>query len=97
MSDAIPAGTAAGTPTRPTTVRAYVNERGVDVPRGAPVRAAVAAFDADAGRRLDAGAVTVTDSRGLPVDADAEAYAGAIYRLVPVRGAAAPAGPGSDA
>ncbi|HZF66763.1 MAG TPA: hypothetical protein VEZ47_01860 [Gemmatirosa sp.] len=94
-------GPAPAAPVLPDTVRTYVNERAVDVPRGATVRAAISAFDADAGARLASGAVQVTDSRGLPLDADAPVHGGAIYRLVPVRtrrtggdpAAAAPADP----
>ena len=78
-------------PVLPATVRAYVNERPVDVARGASVRAAVDAFDAEQGARLAAGAVQVTDSRGLPIDPDTLVHGGAIYRLIPVRARAADA------
>ena len=74
----------------PPTVRAYVDGRPVDVPRGAAVRAVVQAFDPAAAARLDGDGRTVTDSRGLPVDVDAPAYAGAIYRLSGGLRAAAP-------
>lgn len=77
----------------PATVRVYVNERPVDVARAAPVRDAVAAFDAEQGARLAAGVVQVTDSRGLPLDPDTPAHGGAIYRLLPVRARAADSDP----
>jgi hypothetical protein len=70
-------------------VRVYVDERPVDVPRGAPVRDAIAAHDAAQGERLAAGVVQVTDSRGLPLAPDAPTHGGAIYRLIPVRTRAA--------
>ena len=73
----------------PDGVRAFVNERPVTVPRGATVLDAVRAFDAAAADAVAAGARVVTDSRGLPVDAGAATYAGAIYRLIPARPAAA--------
>ena len=79
-------------PPLPATVRVYVNERPVDVARAAPVRAAIAAFDPAQGERLAAGAVQVTDSRGLPLDPDTPAHGGAIYRLIPVRTRGAAAG-----
>ena len=83
MTDALPPAAL------PPTVRVYVNERPVDVPRAAPVRDAVVAYDAEQGARLAAGAVQVTDSRGLPLDASTPAHGGAIYRLIPVRARAA--------
>ena len=79
----------AAPPPLPPTVRVYVNERPVDVPRAAAVRDAVAAFDAEQGERLAAGTVQVTDSRGLPLDPATPAHGGAIYRLLPVRQRAA--------
>jgi hypothetical protein len=78
----------------PDLLRAFVNERGVSVPPGATALDAVRAFDALAGTALGAdvaaGARVVVDSRGLPVDAVAPAYGGAIYRVLPARRAPAP-------
>ena len=71
------------------TVRVFVNGRGVDVPRGADAHAAVAAADAQEGARVGAGDRVIVDSRGLPIDAATSAYAGAIYRTVSARQAAA--------
>lgn len=70
-------------------VRVFVNGRGVDVARGAHARAAVHAADAREGERVDAGERVIVDSRGLPLDATTGAYAGAIYRTVSARQAAA--------
>jgi hypothetical protein len=69
----------------PDTVRAYVNERGVSVKRGATALDVVRAFDAAAAEAVEAGTQRLTDSRGLPIDAHSAAHGGAIYRLLPVR------------
>jgi hypothetical protein len=69
----------------PEVVRAYVNERGVSVPRGASALDVVRAFDTAAADALVAGTQRLTDSRGLPIDAGTPAHGGAIYRLLPVR------------
>jgi hypothetical protein len=85
---------AAPGPSAPTTLRVFVNERGVSVPPGATALDAVRAFDADGGTALAAevaaGARPLVDSRGLPVDAAAPTHGGAIYRVLPARRAAAP-------
>lgn len=65
------------------SVRVFVNERAVDVPRGAAVRDAVQTFDRALGELLATDAAYVTDARGLPVDAgDAVREAGAVFRVV---------------
>ena len=69
----------------PDTLRVFVNERGLDVPTGATALDAVRARDAAEGERVAAGERQITDSRGLPVAADAPAYRGAIYRTVAAR------------
>ncbi len=78
----------------PDSVRAFVNERGVDLPPGATALDAVRAFDRLGATALAddvaAGRRAVVDSRGLPVDAASPAYAGAIYRVLPARRAPAP-------
>lgn len=68
-----------------TTVRAYVNGHGVDVPVGGTALDAVRAFDAATAELVAAGERALTDSRGLPVDAGTPAYSGAIYRVVSAR------------
>jgi adenosine deaminase len=63
-------------------VTVFVNERAVEVARGATVRDAVRSFDRGLADLLG-GAAYVTDARGLPVDAgDAIAEAGAVFRVV---------------
>ena len=76
-------------PARPTTVRVYVNERGVDVDAGGTALDAVRAFDAAEAERVASGTRGLTDSRGLPVRASDAVHGGAIYRLVSARAAAA--------
>ena len=74
---------------RPSTVRVYVNERGVDVAAGATALDAVRAFDAAEAERVASGTRGLTDSRGLPVRASDAVHGGAIFRLVSARAAAA--------
>ncbi len=63
-------------------MRVFVNDKAVDVPRGARVRDAVAQADDGLARLLD-GAAYVTDAAGRPIDAgDAVREAGAVYRVV---------------
>jgi adenosine deaminase len=64
-------------------MRVFVNDKAVDVPRGARVRDAVAAADAGLTRQLESGDAYVTDSAGRPVDAgDPVGEAGAVFRVV---------------
>jgi hypothetical protein len=63
-------------------IRVYVNERPVDLPRGADVRAAVAASDPALGEALAHGRAHVADGRGIRVDPAAPLTAGAILRVV---------------
>jgi hypothetical protein len=67
------------------TVRVFVNSRGVDVPADATALDAVRAADAGAAAGVADGTRIITDSRGLPIAADAPTHGGAIYRLVPAR------------
>lgn len=61
----------------------FVNERPVEVARGAAVRDAVAAFDRSLADLLAADSAYVTDARGLRVDAgDPVAEAGAVFRVI---------------
>ena len=63
-------------------MRVFINDKAVDVPRGARVRDAVTAADAGLARLLEGGAY-VTDSAGRPVDAgDPVGEAGAVFRVV---------------
>jgi hypothetical protein len=71
--------------TEPDTLRVFVNERGVDVARGATALDALRALDADEVARVDAGERALVDSRGLPADKSAPAFAGAIYRTITAR------------
>ena len=66
-------------------MRVFVNERGVDVPRGATALDAVRALDDGEAQRVSAGERAIVDSRGLPTPSDAAAFAGAIYRTVTAR------------
>lgn len=64
-------------------MRTFVNDKAVDVPRGAGVRDAVAAADTGLARLLETGDAYVTDAAGRPIDAgDAVGEAGAVYRVV---------------
>jgi hypothetical protein len=68
-----------------TTVRVFVNGKGLDAPAGGTAIDAVAvhsAADADAVRE---GSLVVTDSRGLPVEATTPLFNGALFRLIPNR------------
>jgi len=64
-------------------MRVFINDKAVDVPRGAHVRDAVAAADAALARLLEGSSAHVTDSAGRPVDAgDPVGEAGAVFRVV---------------
>lgn len=71
-------------------MRVYVNAAGVDVADGSSALECVRAWNAEEADAVAAGRRAITDSRGLPADADAAAYAGAIYRTVSVRTTASP-------
>ena len=71
--------------TTPDTVRVYVNETGVSVPRTATVLDAVRLLSPDQASAITAGTMRVTDSRGLPTSATAPVNGGAIFRVLPVR------------
>src|SRR3954470_4106293 len=63
-------------------MRVFINDKAVDVPRGARVRDAVAQADDGLARLLDSAAY-VTDAAGRPIDsADPIAEAGAVFRVV---------------
>jgi hypothetical protein len=67
------------------TVRVFVNGIGYDAPAGATALDAVALHAAADAERVRAGALVVTDSRGLPVPAESALFNGAVFRLVPNR------------
>lgn len=71
------------------TVRVFVNATGLDVAGGATVLDAVRAWNPAEADAVAQGTRAVTDSRGLPVPADQPVYAGAIFRIVSSRAAAA--------
>ncbi|MFN2570783.1 MAG: adenosine deaminase [Gemmatimonadales bacterium] len=63
-------------------MRVFINDKAVDVPRGARVRDAVAQADTALAQLLESAAY-VTDSAGRPVDAgDPVGEAGAVFRVV---------------
>lgn len=70
-----------------STVRVYVNGHGVDAPVDGRAIDAIRASDPAVAAQVVAGERALTDSRGLPVDADALLYQGAILRVVSVRAA----------
>lgn len=70
----------------------FVNGRRIEMEPGATALEAVRRWDPVAARLVEAGERTITDSRGLRLDAATPVYAGAIFRLVGAREAdAAPA------
>jgi hypothetical protein len=65
-----------------STVRVYVNGRGVDTPATACALDAVRAFDANMAADIDGGRRALADSRGLPIDPAAPVFGGLILRVV---------------
>jgi hypothetical protein len=63
-------------------MRVFVNAVPLEVGRGADVRAAVLALDAELERKLVAGTAFVTDARGLEVPLESALAEGAILRVV---------------
>ncbi|MGQ0764983.1 MAG: hypothetical protein ACT4OZ_04870 [Gemmatimonadota bacterium] len=64
------------------TIRVYVNGRGLDIAAGRTVLDAVRLADGSEGDSVATGKRSLTDSRGLPLPADTEVFAGAIIRTV---------------
>jgi adenosine deaminase len=63
--------------------RVFVNDKAIEVPRGATIRDAVAAADGGLARLLEGGGAYVTDAAGRPVDAgDPVGEAGTVLRVV---------------
>ena len=67
------------------TVRVFVNATGVMVPAGASILEAVRCWNESEANAVEQGEKIVTDSRGLPIDAEERVSAGSIFRLLPVR------------
>ncbi|HEY7503373.1 MAG TPA: hypothetical protein VH700_04655 [Gemmatimonadales bacterium] len=63
-------------------MRVFVNAVPLEVGKGADVRAAVRALDAELERKLAGGAAVVTDARGIEVAPDATLAEGSILRVV---------------
>jgi hypothetical protein len=68
-----------------TTVRVYVNGRGVDAPVNGTALDAVRLLDPAIADQVAAGTRALADSRGLAAAADQRVYGGAIYRVVSAR------------
>ena len=68
------------------SLRAFVNANAVDVAPGATALDAIRAWRAEEAEAVTAGARTILDSRGLPVELTAPVHGGAIYRTSPNRG-----------
>jgi hypothetical protein len=64
----------------------FVNGKGYDAASGGTALDAVALHGAADAEAVRAGALLVTDSRGLPVPSETPLVAGAVFRLVPNRG-----------
>lgn len=64
------------------TTRVFVNGIGLDVAQGSTALHAVRAWNTGEADAVVAGARTIMDSRGLPVDPSTPAHAGAIFRVV---------------
>ncbi|HJU89530.1 MAG TPA: hypothetical protein VJ672_09065 [Gemmatimonadaceae bacterium] len=63
----------------------FVDSRRVEVARDATVLEAVRVADAAIADAVSAGDRVVTDSRGLPISADAGVHGGAIFRVIAAR------------
>jgi hypothetical protein len=67
------------------TIPVFVNSALVRVESDATALDAVRAWNAAAAHDVEQGLRIVTDSRGLPIEADAPVHGGAIFRLIPAR------------
>jgi hypothetical protein len=63
-------------------MRVFVNAAPVEIAKGADVRAAVQAHDADLLSKVADGAAYVTDARGIELALDAPLSEGSILRVV---------------
>jgi hypothetical protein len=68
------------------TIRVFVNGTGYDAPAGGTALDAVAQHSETVAQAVRDGALLVTDSRGLPIDAATPLFNGAVLRLIPNRG-----------
>jgi hypothetical protein len=64
------------------TIKVFVNATGVELPGGARVSEAVAAYDPALLSSVSSGAAYVTDGRGIEIEGDAPLTSGAILRVV---------------
>lgn len=64
------------------TIRVFVNATGLELPSGAKVADAVAAYDPALWTSLKSGAASVTDGRGIEIDGESPLTAGSILRVV---------------
>ncbi|HVZ48250.1 MAG TPA: hypothetical protein VG916_05675 [Gemmatimonadaceae bacterium] len=69
----------------PAHLRAFVDGKAVDVPRGASLLAAVRAADAALADAVSAGTRAIADSRGLVVEPSLPVTGGAVLRVVSPR------------
>jgi hypothetical protein len=89
----IDASRSANLVSEPASVTVFIDGQRVEAPAKATVLDALrtvserAAMDVAEGRRV------VTDSRGLPIEADAPVYGGAIFRTQPARQRSTPRDP----
>lgn len=70
-----------------TGIRVFVNATPVDADTGMTALDCVRRWRAEEADAVTAGRRVITDSRGLPIAADAAAHAGSIYRTVSSRSA----------
>lgn len=67
------------------TVRVYINAKPVDVAPTATALEAVDRWDSIQAAAIRSGERSITDSRGIHINADASVYDGAIFRIVRAR------------
>lgn len=68
-----------------TTVRVYVNGKGVDASNEGTALDAVRIADPSLAGAIEAGERALADSRGLPVESTMRLYNGAIFRVISSR------------
>jgi uncharacterized Zn-binding protein involved in type VI secretion len=67
------------------TARIFFDGKGVDAPAGSTVISALESVSVETTAAVRAGERVITDSRGLPVEAETVIYNGAIFRVIRVR------------
>lgn len=65
-----------------TSVRVYINGRGIDAPAGARALDAVRTWDAAVAAEIEGGRRALADSRGLPLDPATPVFGGLIMRVI---------------